>query len=416
MGSNRERRSTDLAHLGGFAAVAALVGYLTWRIAFTLPSGRASLAAWTLVVVEGLPLVAMTFRLITSWGADPAMPRPVTRPPGGLEVAVLVRAADDPADAIAAACALEPSHRTWVLDEAGRPWVADLSHQNGAGYYSCAAPDPTTVDVVAFLDGDQPPVASYLAATLGWFADPEVALVRGPSTSLVRTRALRDVGGDRSDSVGLVRAGWRTAYHRDTLTVGSPGSGPDLHLGLEAMRQLRRHGVAGAKRGLSWREHAEYLSTTLGWLADAGTVLALLVPLVLLLAGAETSTASPLTFAAVFSVSLAVRLWDTRRPTLTRVPASFSCAWWLLTGRTRDFRRARPVLLVGLAAALGYAAAGLADVVPWHTTAASTVASGAWLLVALTSVAIDAARSPGRTTTGAEARRLSAPAVAVLRG
>ena len=38
------------------------------------------------------------------------------------------------APTIAAACALEPSHATWVLDDGDRPWVAELCAELGARY------------------------------------------------------------------------------------------------------------------------------------------------------------------------------------------------------------------------------------------------------------------------------------------
>ena len=33
-----------------------------------------------------------------------------------------------------AACALEPAHETWVLDDGARPWVAALASRLGARY------------------------------------------------------------------------------------------------------------------------------------------------------------------------------------------------------------------------------------------------------------------------------------------
>ena len=36
----------------------------------------------------------------------------------------------------AAACALEPAHETWVLDDGDRPWVADMCAAYGARYVS----------------------------------------------------------------------------------------------------------------------------------------------------------------------------------------------------------------------------------------------------------------------------------------
>jgi cellulose synthase/poly-beta-1,6-N-acetylglucosamine synthase-like glycosyltransferase len=121
---------------------------------------------------------------------------------------------------------------------------------------------------VAVLDCDHVPLPSFLTATLGWFADDEIALVQGPqafynagafdddgisgeqglffnvmmparhhagagpfwcgSTSLLRVSALRDVGGvatetiteDMHTTLKLIHQGWKTAYHHQTLAVG----------------------------------------------------------------------------------------------------------------------------------------------------------------------------------------------------
>jgi cellulose synthase (UDP-forming) len=50
------------------------------------------------------------------------------------------------------------------------------------------------------------------------------------------------------------------------------------------------------------------------------------------------------------------------------------------------------VLLAGLGAMLCYAAAGLAGVVPWRASSSATVASGAWLVIAATTVGLGARR------------------------
>ena len=82
------RRSRRLAHLGGLVSILALLLYLTWRVAFTMPDGGWNLvAAWTLVVFEAVPLIGL---------ADPdrhavehrlARARtPVTEPRPGLRV------------------------------------------------------------------------------------------------------------------------------------------------------------------------------------------------------------------------------------------------------------------------------------------------------------------------------------------
>jgi cellulose synthase (UDP-forming) len=488
-------RSRDLAHLGGFAAMTALVGYLTWRIAYTLPpSGPNAVAAWVLIGFEAIPLVGMAVRLVTLWNIDSAAPAPVTRAPGGMRVAVLIPTYDEPAEVIAptiaAACALEPAHQTWVLDDGERPWVQEICQEYGARYVcrevhdhakagnlnhalalmeSEAADGAEDIDVIAVLDCDHVPLATFLTATLGWFEDPEIGLVQGPqsfynagafdddgvngeqglffnvlmaarnhaqagpfwcgSTALVRTAALREIGGVSTDTIvedmhttlGLLRAGWRTAYHHQTLAVGLAPATADQYLlqrrrwGLGAMQVLTKERLWKAKRWLSWRNYYEYLSGTLWWLEGAATVLVLMVPVTLLLSGAQTSTAGPLAFTTVFSATFLVRLWGAKRLyrhqlswtnalalRILRIPVGLSCAWWLLTRRTLEFQvtpksgseqralgrvpRVLVVLMAALTAVLGYGAAGLAGWVPWRATSGATVASGAWLLVAATTV------------------------------
>lgn len=147
-----------------------------------------------------------------------------------------------------------------------------------------AGADP--VDIIAVLDCDHVPLPTFLTATLGWFDDPGLALVQAPqsyyntgaydddgetgeqgvffhvllpgrnadkvgpfwcgSTSLIRASALCEVGGistativeDMHTTLGLIRAGWRTAYHHQTLAVGLAPDTPDQYL-----LQRRRWGM-----------------------------------------------------------------------------------------------------------------------------------------------------------------------------
>ena len=321
------------------------------------------------------------------------------------------------------------------------------------------------VDVVAVLDCDHVPLSSFLTATLGWFDDPKVALVQGPqafynagafdddgiageqglffnvlmrarhhagagpfwcgSTSLLRVSALRDVGGvatetiteDMHTTLKLIRRDWTTVYHHQTLAVGIAPATPEQYLlqrrrwGMGAMQILTLERLWSAKSWMSWRNFHEYLNGTLWWLEGIATLVAFVVPAVILLSGAQTSTAAPGVFAAVFGTMFTVRLWGAKRllrgqihwPTafalrILRVPVGVACAWWLVIHRTLQFEvtdkggsaervRGRiPRILVALtccmAVTLGYSAAGLAGLVPWRTNASSTVASGLWLLLA----------------------------------
>jgi cellulose synthase (UDP-forming) len=87
-----------MAHFGGIAAIAALVLYLTWRVAFTLPSGGWNLGiAWTLVIFEALPLGGLVLKAATLWNIDCPAPDPVRTAPNRMRVAVLIPTYNEPA-------------------------------------------------------------------------------------------------------------------------------------------------------------------------------------------------------------------------------------------------------------------------------------------------------------------------------
>ncbi|MCU1492617.1 MAG: hypothetical protein JWO62_381 [Acidimicrobiaceae bacterium] len=483
-------RSRSLARCGGLAATGVLVAYLTWRIAFTLPNGEWNrTVAWALVSFEILPLAGLLIKTITLWNIDGAAPG-IRDLPEGLRAAVLIPTYDEPIEVIvptiSAACALEPAHETWVLDDGDRPWLAEMCRSLGARYVTRVdhehakagnlnnalsimadeeADGTPVTDVIAVLDCDHVPLPSFLTATLGWFADPEIALVQGPqsfynagafdddgftgeqglffnvtmpslqhagvgpfwcgSTALLRVAALREVGGiatatiteDMHTTLKLIRVGWKTVYHHQTLAVGLAPATPEQYMlqrrrwGMGAMQILVAERLWAAKRWMSWRTYHEYLNATLWWLEGIGTLAAFAVPVAIVLTGARTTTASPLAFAIAFLVMFSVRLWGVKRLLRRqiqwstafalrtfRIPIGMACAWWLVSrsrltfavtpkGGAANRRRGRaPRVLWTLATFIvllcGYAAAGVAREVPWRTSAASTVASGLWLALA----------------------------------
>ncbi|MCU1658355.1 MAG: hypothetical protein JWO57_3011 [Pseudonocardiales bacterium] len=484
-------RSRRMAHVGGVAAIAALVGYLSWRIGYTLPGGGWNRAvAWLLVTFEALPLVGLVVKTVTLWNIDSPAPAPVTDPPGGMHVAVLIPTYNEPveviAPTIAAAADLRPAHETWVLDDGNRAWVEQMCQAFGVRYVSRPihnhakagnlnhalqlmqaeeAEGRPGIDIIAVLDCDHVPLPSFLSATLGWFVDAQIALVQGPqafynsgafdddgvtgeqglffnvlmparhhagagpfwcgSTSLLRVSALRDVGGvatetiteDMHTTLKLIRRGWRTAYHNQTLAVGLAPATPEQYLlqrrrwGMGAMQILTHERLWAAKRWMSWRNFHEYLNGTLWWLEGIATLIAFIVPVAVLLSGAQTSTAGPLVFAAAFIAMFSTRLWGAKRlmrhqihwPTafalrIFRVPVGVACLWWLVSRRALQFQvtpkggsderhRGRTPRILGtltalVAAVLAYAAAGVEHLVPWRTSAESTVAAGVWIALA----------------------------------
>jgi cellulose synthase (UDP-forming) len=522
-----QRLSRILARVGGLTAVFALLAYLSWRVAFTIPAGGWNeVAAWTLVTFEALPILGLAVRVVTLWNIDCRAPAPVTAPPGGMRVAVLIPTYNEPAEVIAptiaAACALEPVHETWVLDDGDRDWVEEMCRAYGARYVRRPAHDHAkagnlnhtlevmareeaegaeAIDVIAVLDCDHVPLPAFLTATLGWFEDPDIALVQGPqtfynsgafdddgvtgeqgvffhvlmaarnrdgagpfwcgSTSLLRMRALREVGGIATDTIvedmhttlGLIRCGWKTVYHHQTLAVGLAPATPAQYLlqrrrwGLGSMQVLTKEKLWAAKRWMSWRNYFEYLSGTLWWLDGVATIVVFLIPAAILLSGAQASTASPGTFAAVFLAMFALRMWGVRQlfrhhlhlPTafalrIFRIPVGVSCLWWLVSRRTLGFAvtpkagaherlRGRPprvvvALIVAVAAVLGYAVLGVLGLVPWRATDGATVASGVWLLLAEVGLVLGVLRviSPAYATSRRNAHRIAVRARISLDG
>ncbi len=385
--------SRRMAHVGALVSYGALLGYLAWRITATLPAGGWNrTAAWILIAFEAIPLFELTIRTVTLWNIDTGRPERITEKKPGFRAAVFIPTYNEPAEVIAptiaASCRLQPEHQTWVLDDGDRPWVEELCAQYGARYVRREVHDHAKagnmnhalammaaeteagaepIDVVAVLDCDHVPLPTFLTDTLGWFADPKLALVQGPqcyynagafdddgdtgeqgvffhvfmpgrnhdgagpfwcgSTSLIRVEALQQVGGistativeDMHTTLVLIRAGWKTAYHHQALAVGLAPDTPEQYLlqrrrwGMGSMQVLTTERLWAAKRWLSWRNYYEYLSGTLWWLEGVATVGVFLVPLLILVSGAVTSRANPWVYVGVFLVAFLLRLWGAKR-------------------------------------------------------------------------------------------------------
>ncbi|WP_115786747.1 glycosyltransferase [Arthrobacter silvisoli] len=372
---------------------------------------------------------------------------------------------------------LDDGNRPWVAEMCrsfGARYVSRPSHEHAkAGNMNYALEimareekaGGEPIEIIAVLDCDHVPLPSFLTATLGWFNDERIALVQGPqafynsgafdddgiageqglffnvlmparnvagagpfwcgSTALLRVKALREVGGVATETISedlhttlkLIRRGWRTAYHHQTIAVGLAPATAEQYLlqrrrwGMGAMQILAYEKLWAAKSWMSWRNFHEYLNGTLWWLEGLATLVAFFVPLFILFSGAQTSTAGPVEFTIVFTSMFFIRLWGIKRllrhqihwPTafalrIFRIPIGLACSWWLLSRKTLEFqvtpkgaarerRRGHVpwmiyVMIAVVVAALLYAAAGVWGWVPWATGPGSTVASGLWLAVA----------------------------------
>ena len=514
------RPSRLLARTGALLSVAALLAYLLWRTLLTLPPGGADrTAAVLLVVVEAVPLLGLVVRTVVLWSVDVSSPEPVTAAPPGLAPLVLVRTRDEPAEGlaatVAAACALAPAHETWVVDAGDRPWVARLCERYGARYLrsdsasdgdigaeagwghvveqarallaqdAAAGQQPGAgrepVGVLALLDAGHVPLPTFLTHTLGWFADPRVALVQAPrscynagsfeddgdtgghgvatrvvlpalqhhgvgpgwsgGSALLRLQALTDVGGAATATAAdetatthrLLRAGWVTRHHHQTVTVGMAPETPDRYLAglrreaLGPARLLVGERLWSPRRWPSWRSYATYLAGAAGWLGGTGLLLGAAVVAAVLLSGARTSTASSWTVALVFVLLLVLRMsgaslldrggrhWRTTAALdLLRVLVAVEGLGRLVVRRphvppvsavpapTASTRTDGPVrgrvpgllrVLLGLdVLVLLLAALGLTGRVPWHTSVASVVPPGLWLLLATAVLLLAVAR------------------------
>ena len=279
-------------------AIVATAAYLGWRIGFTVRQSLwLAIPLWLLELHALAGLGLFTFSL---WDLDAAPrppPRAARRAVSDLRVALLIPTYDEPSEVllptVAAAVSLSPAHETWVLDDGARPWVAELAATLGARYLARPehdhgkagnlnyALDRIEADVVGVLDADHVPASGFLEHTLGYFADPRVAVVQTPqefynvdsfehrrrllaargerpdgerlfgeqrlfyraiqpgknrwdaafwcgTSALVRVEALREVGGvaeetvteDIHTTIRMQRRGWRTVYHDEVLARG----------------------------------------------------------------------------------------------------------------------------------------------------------------------------------------------------
>lgn len=358
-------------------AVAALIvsaAYLGWRATATLniDAWYLSLPMFVFEVHAAIGLGLFTFSL---WDVDV---RPRRRELGRVPtIAVLIPTYNEGPEilvpTIAAAVALEPAHETWVLDDGERPEIAELAAALGARYLARTTHEHAKAgnlnhalgvvdtEILAVLDADHVAAPEFLRATLGYFADPQVALVQTPqdfynvtsfehgsgvaygepfheqtlfyrllqpgknrwsaafwcgTNALVRTEALRSIGGaatetiteDIHTTIRFHRAGWRTVYHNEVLARGLAADDAAQYQlqrnrwGTGAMQVLRVENPLFV-RGLTLGQRLGYASTLLGWFDSWRTLAFLALPPLVLVSGQIPIVADGLTFAVAFGVT-----------------------------------------------------------------------------------------------------------------
>jgi cellulose synthase (UDP-forming) len=438
------------------AVIALLItaGYLGWRLAGTIDP-RIWWLSVPLFVVEVHNAFGLVLYTVALWDAR----RPPAWQPGEAgprRVAVLIPTYNEPVEillpTVAASVALKPGHETWVLDDGDRPAVRRLARDLGARYLARSdrshakagnlnhALGQLDAEIVAVLDADHVPSAGFLTHTLPYFADPAVALVQTPqsfynlesfeherrgegyfneeavfyrvigpaknrwaapfwcgTSALVRTAALRSVGGVATDSVTedihttirMYRRGWRGVYHNEILANGLAPADASAYLGQRnrwaagAMQVLRLENPLFG-RGLRFGQRLAFLTTLFGWFDSWRMLAYMVIPVAVIFSGASPIRAPGAVYGPFFLLTLGIQFIALRLlarghypPILSmlfevlRMPAVLPATLTLLrpdvrqpfrvTPKGRTTRRGAevPALLLVLAGASGLALAWL---------------------------------------------------------
>lgn len=357
-----------------FAVVALIVSatYLIWRTFWTI-----DLSAWFVAIPmlllemhHALGLGLYTFSL---WDVDPVDDGGVTEETEH-KLALFIPTYDESVEVllpvISAALAIEPAHETFVLDDGNRPEIEHLAAGLGAEYLAREqnthakagnlnnALGHTDADVIGVVDADHVVSKDFFRNTLGYFDDPQVAVVQTPQDfynvdsfehqdrgderkrfneqavfyrlilpaknrwegvfwcgtgAIVRASALRAVGGvavetvteDIHTSIRLQKRGWKIISHNEVLAHGLAASTADQYMlqrrrwARGAMQVLRSEKLLRS-RELSIAQRLAYGATLFAWFDSLRSLLYVLLPIAVLATGSLPITVSLLVFAPMF--------------------------------------------------------------------------------------------------------------------
>ena len=257
--------------------------YLLWRVGWTVNTDALWLSL-PLLLAELHGWITSCGYLYMTWDVSRL---PQRQAPHGKTVDFFITTYTEPMSVvgptIAGAIGVRYPHRTYVLDDGRRPWVQSVCRQLGAKYVTRqdnsgakagninAALKRTTGEFICVVDADFIPSPDFIDQVLGYFDDPDVALVQGPQEfynldsfqhlrgdaqnwheqsvffhaiqpgknhenaafwcgcpSILRRSALDSVGGVASEtvtedlhtSIKLHSGGWKTIYHPDIIALG----------------------------------------------------------------------------------------------------------------------------------------------------------------------------------------------------
>ena len=176
--------------------------YLIWRLLYTLPTDdwASIVVGWTVFLAELYGLCQFAFFTYQSWSPLERTPVPLSVYPTVPTVDIMVTVVNEPLEILSqtlVGCLAQDypkdRFRVFVLDDGHRPEAQALAESLGCGYLR--RPDrprhakagnlnhalrQTEGQLVAVFDVDHVPTRNFLKDTVGFFIDPQVAIVQTP--------------------------------------------------------------------------------------------------------------------------------------------------------------------------------------------------------------------------------------------
>lgn len=254
-----DRRRLRLSVIRVLVAASTALGiyYITWRWTSSLNMNMWWIAvplalAETYSFLDSILFGATVWRLRERGAAPP--------PPKDATVDVFITTYNEDVELVMAtalaAKAIRHPHTTWILDDGARPEMQTAAEGAGIGYLTRSADwinrprhakagnlnnalFATQGEFLLILDADQIPSPDILDKTLGWFRDPEVALVQTPQyfTNVTEADPLGSQAPLFYGPIQQGKDGWNAAFF----------CGSNAVLRREALMQL---GVVGYVREL----------------------------------------------------------------------------------------------------------------------------------------------------------------------
>ncbi len=285
-GGGNSRKTPYGPPLSGIVALASilyLLYYLWWRATATL-NPDASFFSWVLVLAEAFG--ALSYILFSWMTLDTTPTRSWNAARPGISVDIFVPTYNESLDILEATLTgcrrVTYPHKTYVLDDGRRESVRQLADRMGCSYVARPTNEHakagninyalrfTSGEFIVLLDADVVPQPGFIDRTLGYFQDEKLALVQLPqeffnrdsiqhdqgayqwheqslffrviqpgknhsnsafwcgSPSIVRRKALQDIGGVATDtitedihtSVRLHSRGWSSYFVNEPLAYG----------------------------------------------------------------------------------------------------------------------------------------------------------------------------------------------------